>query len=173
MSEPKPKETDYKGFKEFFDRHPGMDNSDFYAEFPGNNKSTIRSWKLKAGKPKDPEPPASPPTNNDNNDLETIQKDYIELLMSQTGANPKEFEGVDDKSKLLLLKNRLQVQKDQPPKRGSNTNILPNPPPIGQNNKKFGIDEFITFDEHLNEIRMELPMDIVSDPKNKKKLGLQ
>ena len=49
------KETDYKGFKEFYDRHQGLDNADFYAEFPGNNKSTLRSWKLKAHKENNPE----------------------------------------------------------------------------------------------------------------------
>lgn len=103
-----------------------------------------------------------------------MQEEYIQLLITQTKSKPTEFEGLDDKSILLLLKNRLRAQQEQkPPSRTSNSSILPNPKPIGQTNKKFGIDKYIVFDTNLNEIRMEIPMDTVMDPEKNRELRSQ
>ena len=37
--------------------------------------------------------------------------------------------------------------------------------------KKFGLDPYIVFDEVKNEIRMEIPLDVLMDPEKNKKLG--
>ena len=175
MSEPPPEEKkpDYAGFKTFYDKHPDLDNSEYYAEFPTGNKSTIRSWKNRAAYVPTADP--TPPTQ-DKQKFSDMESDYIKILMTQTKSTEKEFDGVDNKSILLVLKNRLRAQKEATPPtktRSSNSSILPNPKPIGQTNKKFGIDEFIVFDTNLNEIRMEIPMDTVMDPEKNKKLRSQ
>ena len=172
----------YEKFQEFHKKHPDLDNSEYYKEFPDSNESTVRYWKTKARKPEvkaEVEPTTSPivppPTQTSNNDkYAAIQKELITSLMTQTSSQATEFEGVDDGSVHLILKNRLRAQQEQkPPIRSSNSNILPNPKPIGQTNKKFGIDEFIVFDTNLNEIRMEIPMDTVMDPEKNKELRSQ
>ena len=40
----------------------------------------------------------------------------------------------------------------------------------GSGKRKFGIDEFIVFDKNLNEIRVEIPMDVLFNPETNKKL---
>jgi len=93
--------------------------------------------------------------------------------MNQTGTRASEFEGVDNRSILLILKNRKRVQdEDQEKKRKSTSNsgILPMPKPIGSSVRKFGIDPYIEFDTNLNEIRMEVPMDVLFDPEKNKQL---
>ncbi len=168
MSEPPPERPTYNKFKEFYDKHPDLDNSEYYAEFPTGNKSTIRSWKNRAAFIA----PDTPPPTADKQDFDAMQAEYIKILMTQTGANEKEFEGVDGKSKLLILKNRLRAQKEQkPPSRAGNSPILPSPKPIGQSNEKFGLDDYIEFDEVKNEIRMEFPLDTLLDPEKNRRLG--
>lgn len=163
-----PKPT-YVQFKEFYDKHPDLDNGEYYAEFPTGNKSTIRSWKNRAAfiAP----PPVKGIPASDNKEFDAMQAEYIKILMNQTNSKESEFEGVDGKSKLLILKNRLRAQKDTPPPRGSNAPILPNPKPIGQSNEKFGLDDYIVFDDVKNEIRMEFPLDTLLDPEKNKRLG--
>ena len=41
----------------------------------------------------------------------------------------------------------------------------------GSGRAKFGIDPYIIFDEVRNEIRMEIPFDVLLDPEKNKKLG--
>ncbi len=166
MAEEKPT---YDKFKEFYDKHPDLDNGEYYAEFPLGNKSTIRSWKNRAAYVA-PEPtPSTPPS--DNKEFDAMQVEYIKILMNQTNSKESEFEGVDGKSKLLILKNRLRAQSEQkPPGRASNSPILPNPKPIGQSNEKFGLDDHIVFDEVKNEIRMEFELDTLLDPEKNKRL---
>ncbi|KKN56974.1 hypothetical protein LCGC14_0566960 [marine sediment metagenome] len=169
MSEPEPKIT-YDKFKEFYDKHPDLDNSEYYAEFPTGNKSTIRSWKNKAAPKATPKatPPDPPPATKDEG-FDAMQSEYIQLLTTQTKSNATEFEGLEEKSILVLLKNRLRAQQElKPPSRASNGPILPTPKPIGQTNKKFGIDDYIVFDTVKNEIRAEIPMDTVMDPEKNK-----
>lgn len=169
MSDPEPKPT-YQKFKEFYDKHPDLDNGEYYAEFPTGNKSTIRSWKNRAAYVA-PAPPTPPTTSNKVDSYALMQKELIASLMTQTESKATEFEGVDDKSVLLILKNRLRAIKEQKPARAGNSQILPNPKPIGQNNKKFGIDEYIVFDDVKDEIRMEIPMDVLMDPEKNRALG--
>ena len=168
MSETPPKPT-YAQFKEFYDKHPDLDNGEYYAEFPTGNKSTIRSWKNRAAYVEPPE--STPSTPSDKKEFDAMQAEYIKILMNQTNSKETEFKGVDDKSKLLILKNRQRAQKEQPPPRGSNAPILPNPKPIGQSNEKFGLDDYIELDEVKNEIRMEFPLDTLLDPEKNKRLG--
>ena len=168
MSDPEPKPT-YEQFKEFYDKHPDLDNSEYYSEFPTGNKSTLRTWKNRAATPATA--PPTPTIKNDKKEYDAMQKEYIKLLIGQTGSKEAEFEGVDDKSIVLILKNRLRAQKEARPP--SNTSILPSPKPIGSTGKKFGIDEFIVFDENKNEIRMEIPMTELMDPEKNKALREQ
>jgi hypothetical protein len=91
----------------------------------------------------------------------------IKLLCTQTGTPLSDFENVDDKSALIILKNKMTTLQNQEPKpkpRSSNAPILPQPKPIGQNKKKYGIDPYIVFDDVKNEIRMEIPWDVLFDP---------
>ena len=91
--------------------------------------------------------------------------------MVQTNSKTAEFEGVDDKSVHLILKNRLRaINEQKPATRPGNSQILPTPNPIGQSIKKFGIDEFIVFDDVKNEIRMEIPMTELMDPEKNRAL---
>lgn len=166
MSEEKPT---YDKFKVFYDKHPDLDNGEYYAEFPTGNKSTIRSWKNRAAYVAPP--PVKGIPASDNKDFDAMQAEYIKILMNQTNSKEAEFQGVDAKSKLLILKNRLRAQKETPPPRGSNAPIIPIPKPIGQSNEKFGLDDYIVFDDVKNEIRMEFPLDTLLDPEKNKRLG--
>jgi len=167
----------YEQFKEFHDKHPDLDNSEYYVEFPETNKSTIRSWKSRLATP--PSPPPQPlPTQtvaSNNEGFEEQQKHYVQLLMTQTGSKESEFEGVDVKSKILILKNKLknaQLNQDKPG-RASNSSILPSPQPIGQHNAKFGIDPYIKFFDvngTLQEIKMEIPMSKLMNPVENEKI---
>ena len=165
-----PKPT-YIQFKEFYDKHPDLDNGEYYAEFPTGNKSTIRSWKNRAAYIAPPDTTTPIPDATNQPAFDAMQAEYIKILMNQTNSKEAEFEGVDGKSKLLILKNRLRAQKEAPPPRGSNAPITPLPKPIGQSNEKFGLDDYIVFDEVKNEIRMEFPLDTLLDPEKNKRLG--
>jgi len=156
------KKPTYVEFKEFYDRHPDMDNSEYYAEFPTGNKSTIRTWKNRAAVIAEPPPPKTG---------DPYEDDYFNILCQQTGTPASEFTGVDKKSAIIILKNRIEAQsKLKPAKRPGNSPILPSPKPIGQSTKKFGIDPYINFDGEKNEITMEIPLDEVMDPEKNKEL---
>ena len=162
----------YEQFKEFHVKHPDLDNQEYYKEFPETNKSTIRSWKLRARKPIEVPPPE--PTEEEAEKANGYEEEVLKLLCTQTGTPYSDFEGVDSKSAILILKNKqksLQLQEQDKPDRPSNTSILPAPNPIGQNVKKFGIDEFIDFDLEKNEIRMEIPWTELFNPEKNEALG--
>ena len=161
----------YDEFKEFHEKHPDMDNAEYYAEFPETNKSTIRSWKTRINKPIEiPEP-----TPAQVSDAQGFDEEMVKLLCTQTKTPYNEFEEVDTKSAMIVLKAKLknaQLQEaEQKPSRGSNTSILPAPKPIGQNVKKFGLDPYIEFDKIKDEIRMEIPWDVLMNPEKNKALG--
>lgn len=166
----------YEKFVEFHGNHPDLDNTEYYAEFPDVNKSTIRSWKSRAIKPTEPEPtPSVQPlpsqqTADDNKGYEEQTDHYIQLMMTQTNSKASEFEGVDKLSMILVLKNKLKAQQGQTPSRASNSSILPSPNPIGQSTNKFGIDQYIDFNTDLNEILMEIPMSKLMNPEENKRI---
>ena len=164
--------VDYNEFVEFHKKHPNMDNAEYYAEFPDVNVSTIRSWKSRARKPIDVIPTEKEAKKFEG--AEENEKYLIQMLMNQTNTRPSEFEGVDSRSKLLILKNRKRVldeeQEKTKSKITSNSGILPMPKPIGSSARKFGIDPYIEFDKNLNEIRMEIPMNLLFDPETNKAL---
>ncbi len=164
-TDPEPKPT-YDQFKEIYDKHPDLDNGEYYAEFPKGNKSTIRSWKNRAAfvEPTPGEPPQV------DKGLKEQQDHYIQLLMTQTNSKDAEFEGVDQTSKILVLRNKLKAQQLSPSSRPGNTPILPIPKPIGQSTEKFGIDEYIDFDKDSNEIKMEIPMSKLMNPVENEKI---
>lgn len=167
----------YNEFVEFHKKYPDLDNTEYYAEFPDVNKSTIRSWKSRTNKPPATPPPPQPlPTQavaDDNKGYEEQTDHYIQLLMTQTNSKESEFEGVDKLSKILVLKNKLKAQQlnpEQKPSRASNSSILPSPNPIGQSNNKFGIDQYIDFNTEKNEILMEIPMSKLMNPEENKRI---
>ena len=163
----------YKEFKEYYDENPDLDNLEYYEKYPETNKSTIRSWKSRAGKPIEIVDPTE--TEIDNAKGFEEQTDYLlQLLMTQTGSKESEFKGLDKNSQLILLKNRKSAQDKETKKSkpGSNSGILPAPLPPGRSNQEFGIDKYIEFDKQKNEIRMEIPMEVLLDPKKNKNLGL-
>ena len=166
-------------FVEFHDKHPDLDNSEYYAEFPEVAKSTIRSWKSSVRNQNVPPLPATPqplPTQtvaNQHEGLEEQTNHYITLMMTKTGTKASELEGVDEKSKILILKNKLKNLQLQPTSRAANSSILPSPNPIGQNQNKFGIDNYIAFNDVngvLQEIKMEIPMSKLMNPVENEKI---
>ena len=163
--------VNYEEFKTFHEKHPDLDNSEYYAEFPDTNKSTIRSWKLKARKPiiLDEIPvsgPPKPPT-----DYTELENEHIKILINQTNSDVKELEGLDNKSKIMILRNRAKAL-DENKVREPNSSILPAPRPDHITHKKFGLDDYIEFDTVNKEIRMEIPCDVLFDPEKNKGLGL-
>ena len=164
-------------FVEFHAKHPDLDNSEYYAEFPDISQSTIRSWKSSVRTqnitPPTPQPLPIQAVANDNNEYEEQTNHYITLMMTQTGTKASELEGVDEKSKILILKNKLKNLQLQPTNRAANSSILPSPSPIGQNQNKFGIDEYIAFNDVngiLQEIKMEIPMSKLMNPVENEKI---
>ena len=61
--------TEKEEFIEFFNRHPDLDNTEYYAEFPEANKSTIRSWKAtllrERAPPETDKPEETPPIKSE------------------------------------------------------------------------------------------------------------
>ena len=162
----------YKEFVDFHNKHPNMDNTEYYAEFPDVNKSTIRSWKSRTREPITPTPEPTKTEIKEANGYEEQTKHYIEMLLTQTKSKNTEFEGVDNKSKILILKNRLRVQKEEQANKptGSNSSIMPISAAIGNNQEGIGLSKYIEFDVNLNEIRMEIPMSKLMDPESNKAL---
>jgi hypothetical protein len=160
----------YNEFEAYYENNPDLDNAEYYERFPETNKSTIRSWKSRLAHI---EEPVLEEDVKQSEGYEEIEGEYIKLLMTQTDSKESEFKGVDNKSKLLILKNRVASQNENKlnKKRPLNTTILGQPAPIGQNKKRFGIDDYITFDGNKNEIRMQIPMDVLLNPKKNRGLG--
>jgi len=162
----------YEQFKEFHDKHPDLDNSEYYVEFPETNKSTVRSWKSRAARPAILTPA---PSEDEAQKYQGLEEEMVKLLCTQTKTNLKELEGLDSKSALIVLRNKQKDQQlhpaEPPTSRATNSSILPTPAPIGQSNKRFGIDPYIVFDDVKNEIRMEIPWDVLMDPEKNRKLG--
>ena len=161
----------YNEFKTYYDNNPDLDNAEYYEKYPDTNKSTIRSWKSRAAHIE--EPKITKENGKQAEGYEEIEAEYIKLLMTQTDSKESEFKGVDNKSKLLILKNRQAAQKEEIKKRPSNSNILKQPLPNSQTKKQFGIDEYIVFDDVKGEIRMQIPMNVLLDPEKNKALGLK
>lgn len=158
----------YNEFVAYYENNPDLDNAEYYERFPETNKSTIRSWKSRLA---NIEPEIQEEEVKQSEGYEEIEKEYIKLLMTQTDSKESEFKGVDNKSKLLILKNRVAGQKENNKKIPANSTILGLPKPIGQNQKEYGLDDYITFDGNKNEIRMQIPMNVLLDPKKNRALG--
>ena len=167
----------YEEFKIFHEKHPDLDNSEYYAEFPDTNKSTIRSWKNKIRTPLDiiePKPTEPAPPDKKTADYSKLQDYLITTLMTQTGVKEPEIEGLDNNNKIIVLQNKAKALAEKQGKgRAPNSSILPAPKPDSITTKKFGIDDYIIFDEVKNEIRMEIPWDVLADPEKNKGLGLR
>ena len=165
---------DYEQFKEFHEKHPNLDNMEYYAEFPETNKSTVRSWKSRAAKPKTIV--ATLPSEKEAQRFQGLEEEMVKLLCTQTNTDIKALEGLDNKSALIVLRNKqknmqLHPEEPTPTSRASNSSILPTPSPIGRSNNKFGLDPYINFDGVKNEIRMEIPWDVLFDPEKNRALG--
>jgi len=168
---------DYEQFKEFHDKNPDLDNAEYYAEFPETNKSTIRSWKSRATKIVEPQSKkieVTMPTEKEAGKAKGYEEDLIDSLCTLPKTPKELLVGLSVVAKIQLLRNKRDAQANQEPEekvRGSNAPILPSPKPIGANARKFGLDEFIVFDKVKDEIRMEIPMDVLFDPDRNKELG--
>ena len=145
---------------------------EYYAEFPETNKSTVRSWKSRASKSKVIVTPI--PSEEEAKRFQGLEEEMVKLLCTQTNTDIKTLEGLDNKSALIVLRNKqkdLQLHPEPKPSRASNSPILPTPAPIGNSNNKFGIDPYINFDGVKNEIRMEIPWDVLFNPEKNRALG--
>lgn len=164
---------DYEKFKEFHDKHPDLDNTEYYAEFPETNKSTIRSWKSRANTKVVETIPE--PTKKEVENAKGYEELVIDSLCELTKTSKESLRGLTVNAKIQFLKNKRDDLANQEPeekvKRAGNSSILPIPKPIGSNARKFGIDEYIAFDGVKNEIRMEIPMTVLFDPEKNKGLG--
>jgi MarR-like DNA-binding transcriptional regulator SgrR of sgrS sRNA len=105
----------YEEFKEFHDKHPDLDNAEYYAEFPETNKSTVRSWKSKAAKPIIDTP--APTEQEANASNVGYDQEMIKLLATQTNTKLSELEGLDDKSAIIVLKNKMRNLQAQEPEK--------------------------------------------------------
>ena len=166
----------YELFREFHDKHPDLDNAEYYAEFPDTNKSTVRSWKSRANKPIEvpPTPAVSipDPTPEEAEQGKGYEELVIESLCTLTKTPKNSLRGMSVKDQIQFLKNRRDdLAKEPKSDRASNSSILPTPRPIGSSTREFGLDEYITFDGVKNEIRMEIPMPVLFDPEQNKNLG--
>lgn len=167
--------VDYNEFVEFHNKHPDLDNTEYYAEFPETNKSTIRSWKSRAVKPIEVIQVPDTPAETEAKKFEGAEENesyLIQMLMNQTKTKASEFEGVDNRSKLLILKNRKRTQDEEKKdeKSGSNSSIMPSSAAVGQVVDAPGLWKYIEFDKAQNEIRMEIPLSKLMDPKQNKAL---
>ena len=174
MSEEEKKPT-YEEFKVFHEKHPDLDNSEYYKEFPDANQSTVRYWKNKARTPvaRAESIPTETSTPTKNNDYSKLQDYLITTLMTKTGMKEHELEGLDNNNKIIVLQNKAKALDEKPGKgRAPNGSILPAPRPDSITHKRFGIDDYIEFDDVKNEIRMEIPVDVLFDPEKNKGLGL-
>ena len=148
-----------------------MDNAEYYEKYPDISKSTIRSWKSRVRtKPIEEEIPEEVITKFEG--AEENEKYLIQMLMNQTGTKASEFSGVDNRSKLLILKNRKRTQDEEKKnkKTGSNSSIMPQTAAIGNVIEGIGLTKYIEFDNNLNEIRMEIPLDKLLSPEENKVL---
>jgi hypothetical protein len=160
----------YEEFKEFHDKHPDLDNTEYYAEFPETNKSTLRSWKMRAVKVIDELTPDSKQQTQEDDKYKVM---YAQSLAEQIGYNEALLKGVPVEQQLIVLQNAKALwDESNKKKRAGNSSILPQPLPQNQTTKSYGIDEFMEFDTVKNEIRMMIPMDYVLDPEKNRKLGL-
>ena len=161
----------YEDFESFYNENPELDNIEYYSEFPTVHKSTIRGWKVRAKKVSEPGTVPTPEGTTPAPRSDLYDKEMVKILCTQAGVPITDFEGVDTRSAIQILKNKLAGQQSkQQQGRGSNSNILPTPRPIGQDKKKFGIDDYLDFDLEKNEIRMEVPLDEVMDPVKNERL---
>jgi len=158
-------------FKEFYEKHPNLDNGEYYAEFPEVNKSTIRSWKYALNKQNEPIPPTP---NQEPKEEDKYKVMYAQTLGEQIEYNMELLKGVPVDQQLIVLQNaKVIFDEDQKTKkRSGNSSILPQPLPKSQTMKRYGIDEYINFDKIKNEIKMQIPIDELLDPEKNKKLGL-
>ena len=148
-----------------------MDNAEYYEKYPDVNKSTIRSWKSRVRtQPIEEEIPEEEIKQFEG--AEENEKYLIQMLMNQTGTKASEFTGVDNRSKLLILKNR-KISQDEEKKNkkvGSNSSIMPNTAAVGNVMEGIGLTKYIEFDNNLNEIRMEIPLEKLLSPEENKAL---
>ena len=148
-----------------------MDNAEYYEKYPDVNKSTIRSWKSRVRtQPIEEEIPEEAIQKFEG--AEENEKYLIQMLMNQTGTKASEFKGIDNRSKLLLLKNRKRTldEEKKNKKVGSNSSIMPSTAAVGNVVEGIGLTKYIEFDNNLNEIRMEIPLDKLLSPEENKAL---
>ena len=148
-----------------------MDNAEYYEKYPDVNKSTIRSWKSRIRTlPIEEEIPEEATKKFEG--AEENEKYLIQMLMTQTGTKASEFAGVDNRSRLLILKNRKRTQDEEKKNKkvGSNSSIMPNTAAVGNVIEGIGLSKYIDFDNNLNEIRMEIPLDKLLSPEENKAL---
>ena len=148
-----------------------MDNAEYYEKYPDVNKSTIRSWKSRVRtQPIEEEIPEEEIKQFEG--AEENEKYLIQMLMNQTGTKASEFTGVDSRSKLLILKNRKRSQDEEKKNKkvGSNSSIMPNTAAVGNVMEGIGLTKYIEFDNNLNEIRMEIPLEKLLSPEENKAL---
>ena len=148
-----------------------MDNAEYYDKYPDVNKSTIRSWKSRIRtQPIEVDIPEEDAKKFEG--AEENEKYLIQMLLNQTGSKPSEFTGIDNRSKLLMLKNRKRnLDEERKNKKvGSNSSIMPNTAAVGNIVEGIGLTKYIEFDNNLNEIRMEIPLEKLLSPEENKAL---
>ena len=148
-----------------------MDNAEYYNKYPDVNKSTIRSWKSRVRTtPIEVDIPEEEIKQFEG--AEENEKYLIQMLMNQTGTKASEFTGVDNRSRLLILKNRKRTQDEEKKNKpiGSNSSIMPSTAAVGNVVEGIGLTKYIEFDNNLNEIRMEIPLEKLLSPEENKAL---
>ena len=164
------KKATFEEFKEFFKDNIDLDNTELYEEFPSNPKGTIRGWKTRV--------------KNDINQSAQLQETpkvdqqnnwIIKALCNDLGINEEGLEGLTYNQKLNFLQNKSiekKIAKTKEPKTQVAGGILPAAMTYGEDNIDYGIAEYITkFDGINNKITVEIPWDVLLDPEKNVELG--
>jgi len=159
-------------FAEYFGLNTKLTNVELYEKFPNNPTSTIRRWKSdilnsETTVQSSEQAEQKPKTKKDDPYL----KEAIKAYMRDTTVPKGMLDGLDDASKLVVLKNAAQNKRPDP-------NLSTIGTPSASGSQKKGIDQYLTIDEKAfrmegkGTVNFEIPASVAYDPElnNKKNL---
>lgn len=164
------KKATFEEFSEFYKDNIDLDNTELYEEFPNNPKGTVRGWKTRVKTILNAQPQGTPKVSRSNDWI-------IKALCNDLGINEKSLDGMylTYNQKLVFLQNRSiekKLAKDDKTKTQISGGIIPAPITYGESNIDYGIAEYITkFDGIENKITVEIPWDVLLDPIKNAELG--
>ncbi len=145
----------FEQFSAFYKDNTGLDNSEYYKQFPNVNQGTIRSWKAKAKKQIAEESTSQQSTPQDNDrSLDRHIDNLLEAINKIPGQHFDEslLEGLDNNSQYRLLENyQKRLEENQST---ANHPVVPDNILGSQEN---WIDDFSTIDGVNHKISIRIP----------------